>query len=89
MNDLFSNPGKLIAILCIVGLVVGFNVPIIFAFMGRKTFDAEAKVVQTALRPGEAARNQQNAQMNELHQRVEQLKKDAPGDTPRNTPEEQ
>lgn len=82
MNDLFSNPAKLIAILCIVGLVIGFNVPIIFAFMGRKTFDAEAKALQTMVSPGAAARKQQDDQMSELRQRVEQLKKDAPDDTP-------
>jgi hypothetical protein len=82
MDDLFSNPGKLIALLCIVGLVIGVNAPIIFAMGGRKAFDTEAKVFQTALRPGEKARTEQEKNMSDLHQRVQELKQNDPNDKP-------
>jgi len=78
MDSLLSNPKALIALLCIIGLVIGVNAPLLFSVGQRKAIARDAQIWGKALRGGADVRKQQSDQLSELHQRVEQLKEQKP-----------
>ncbi len=78
MDKLLSNPQSLLALLCIVGLVVGINLALFNAMSHGKMLQEQARIWGKAFGGGTEARKQQNDQLNELHQRVQQLQKTPP-----------
>ncbi len=73
-TELLQNPTALIALICIVGFVIGINLPLLFPMGLGKLFEREAKTWSKALRNG-ADISQQNANnLDELHRQVEALK---------------
>jgi hypothetical protein len=80
MDKLLSNPQSLLALLCIVGLVVGVNLALFNALSHGKILQEQAKIWGKAFGGGAEARKQQSDQLDELHQRVQQLQKPPPGD---------
>ncbi len=74
MDKLLSNPQSLLALLCIVALVIG-NLALFGAVGKSKLFQEQARVWGKALSGGAEGRKRQNDQLDELHQRVQQLQK--------------
>ena len=77
MDDLLSDPKRLLALLCIVGLVLGLNAPLFFSGGLGKMFEREAKVWGKALQGGADVRKRREAELAELHDRVRKLKAEA------------
>jgi|CXWL01.1.fsa_nt_gi hypothetical protein len=75
MDKLLSNPQSLLALLCIVALVIGVNLALFGAVGKSKLFQEQAGVWGKALSGGAEGRKHQNDQLDELHQRVQQLQK--------------
>lgn len=79
MNEILSNPKALLALLCIAGLVLGFNAMLFSALSGGSFQQYAAKWGQ-AFSGGAEARKRQRQQLTELHQRVEQLQSEKRGE---------
>jgi hypothetical protein len=78
MNDLLSNPRGLLALACLGGLVISFNLILFGLLRGDKTVLEEMSKWGKAFGGGRDARQAQAAQLDELHQRVEKLKASPP-----------
>jgi hypothetical protein len=78
MDSLLPNPKALIALLCIIGLVIGVNAPLLLSVGQRKALARDAQLWGKALRGGADVRKQQSDQLSELHRRVEELKGQKP-----------
>jgi len=77
MPDFFSNPRALIAVLCIVGLVLAVNLPLLSLMLGKQNkISNEAAKWGKALQGGQQARRHQDAQTDELHRLVNQIKEE-------------
>ncbi|MBI3241662.1 MAG: hypothetical protein HYZ49_05150 [Chloroflexi bacterium] len=74
MDKLLSNPQALIALLCVAGLVIGINLALFSALGQGKVLQKQAEIWGKAIGGGAEIRKQQNSQLDELHQRVQQLK---------------
>jgi hypothetical protein len=77
MNDLLKNPAAWVALLCLAAFVVGLNLTLIGLARGDRNVREEASKWGKALRGGVDGRQQAEAQMDELHAAVEQLKRGA------------
>ncbi len=80
MNELLSNPRGLLALVCIGGLVISFNLILLGLLRGDKTVLEEMSKWGKAFGGGRDALGgkAQSAQLDELHQRVEKLKASPP-----------
>ncbi len=78
MDDLLANPQKLLALLCIAGLVIGVNAALFSALLHRQASQQQASKWFQAVSGGREARQRQNEQLNELHQRVQKLHNESP-----------
>ena len=77
LNRLLNNPLGLCLVLMLVGFVIG-NLWLMISMLNRKqNFDEEASKWGKAFRGGFDAQKQQNAQLDELHRQVAQLKSEA------------
>ena len=74
LEELFANPTRLIALLCIVGFVLAINLPLLFPVGLSKFFGREAQVWGKVLRGGSDVAEKNTAQIDELHRQVESLK---------------
>jgi hypothetical protein len=78
MSELLSNPKGLLALACIGGLVISFNLILIGLLRGDKTVHEEMSKWGKAFDGGREMRQAQTAQLDELHQLVEKLKANTP-----------
>ncbi len=78
MDKLLSNPQSLLALLCIAGLVIGINLALFSALNQSKVLQEQAKIWGKAFGGGAETRKRQNDQLDELHQRVQELKNEKP-----------
>lgn len=78
MPDWLTNPKAIIVILCLSGLILGLNAPLLTLILGNKAARREASLWRQALRGelGSGRKRQQDAQLDELHQIVSTLKAD-------------
>ncbi len=74
MNALFANPKALLALLCVGALVLSFNLILFGLLRGDKTVREEISKWGRAASGGQEARRQQDAQLDELHRAVANLK---------------
>ncbi len=74
MSELLSNPKALIGLACLGALILGFNLTLFGLLRGSRTAQEEASKWGKALMGGQTARRQQEAQLDELHQAVANLK---------------
>ena len=74
MNELFANPKALLALACLGALVLGANLTLFGLLRGSKTVQEEASKWGKAFTGGQAAHRKQQAQLDELHQAVANLK---------------
>lgn len=74
LEELFANPNRLIALLCIIGFVLALNLPLLFPIGLGKLFEREAKTWNKALKGGTDISAKNTAQLDELHKKVEELK---------------
>jgi hypothetical protein len=74
MEDLLANPRGLIIIACFGAMVVGLNLTLFGLLRGDKSVQREAAVWGKVLRGNQASQRQQ-AQLDELHQRVADLQR--------------
>jgi hypothetical protein len=74
MEQLLSNPGRLMALVGILAFVILLNLPLLFPKGLGKMFEREAKTWSKALKGGTDISAQNTAQMDELHKQVEELK---------------
>lgn len=74
MEQLLSNPGRLLALVGILAFVILLNLPLLFPQGLGKMFEREAKTWSKALKGGTDISAQNTAQMDELHKQVEELK---------------
>ena len=72
MNEILSNPRALIALLCVIALVLGVNALLFSAFRGGSFAQHAAKWGQ-AFGGGADIRKRRQEQLDELHDRVDQL----------------
>lgn len=74
MNELLSNPKALLALLCVGALVLSFNLILFGLLRGDKTVQEEFSKWGKAVGGGQDARRRQEAQLDELHRAVANLK---------------
>ena len=74
LDQLLSNPGRLIALVCIVGFVLAINLPLFFPLGLSKMFEREATSWGKALRGGSDVAKQNDDRLDELHRQVEEFK---------------
>ncbi len=72
-ENLLTNPAALLAVLCLLGLVIGANVTLLGLLGNRKGLERELGVWGKAIGGGREAQRQQDAQLAELHQLVAKL----------------
>ena len=74
MSELLTNPKALIILVCFGGAVIGLNLTLFGMLRGSRSAQEEASKWGQALRGGLEVRARHEAQLNELHQAVSQLK---------------
>ena len=86
MDKFLANPAGLIALVCIIGLVIGINVALFSALRQSATDAKQAAIWSKALRGGADIRSRHNEQLNELHQKVQQIQTPSPADEKDDSP---
>jgi hypothetical protein len=74
MNALLANPKALLALLCVGALVLSFNLILFGLLRGDKTVREEISKWGKAAGGGQEVRRRQDAQLDELHRAVANLK---------------
>jgi L-arabinose isomerase len=74
MNELLANPKALLALFCVGALVVSFNLILFGLLRGDKTVQEEISKWGRAAGGAQESRRRQDAQLDELHRAVANLK---------------